>query len=179
MKEEVRLFTQVTLHEEDLTMGLDSRTGFKSVFCLHRRKFSAATNGTCEEEQTEKVGAWDFVEPSQRSYCNCSRSVTFHIQYVQVLLICAHFKEIRQSLCSFEGHSQQYICKLYSHYTLTSLLFFMFFNLSLFCVSDSSACAQTSVEPCVSVSRTFLFPHWWESFVGEKNSLTTDGALQG
>lgn len=42
-------------------------------FPFPRRKFSAATNGTCEEESTEKVGAWDFVEHSQRSYCSCSR----------------------------------------------------------------------------------------------------------
>jgi len=42
--------------------------------CLHRRKFSAtASNGTSEEETLMKVGAWDFVDSTQRSNCNCSR----------------------------------------------------------------------------------------------------------
>lgn len=44
-------------------------------FFLPRRKFSAATNGTCDEELSEKAAAWDFVEHSQRSYCSCSRLV--------------------------------------------------------------------------------------------------------
>lgn len=40
-----------------------------------RRKFSAAANGTCEEDLKEKLGAWNFVEHSRRSYCSCCRSV--------------------------------------------------------------------------------------------------------
>ncbi|MEQ2295891.1 hypothetical protein AMECASPLE_019250 [Ameca splendens] len=39
----------------------------------NKRKFSAVPYGICEEEVVEKVGAWDFVVPSQRSYCSCSR----------------------------------------------------------------------------------------------------------
>ncbi|MGH0159948.1 UNVERIFIED_CONTAM: hypothetical protein FKN15_046227 [Acipenser sinensis] len=39
----------------------------------NKRKFSATTNGMCEEEVVDKIGAWDFVEPTQRSICNCSR----------------------------------------------------------------------------------------------------------
>ncbi|KAK6317162.1 hypothetical protein J4Q44_G00125620 [Coregonus suidteri] len=39
----------------------------------NKRKFSATANGTCEEELMEKVGAWDFVESTHRSNCNCSR----------------------------------------------------------------------------------------------------------
>ncbi|KAJ3589782.1 hypothetical protein NHX12_010624 [Muraenolepis orangiensis] len=39
----------------------------------NKRKFPATTNGTCDEQLSERVGSWDFVEPSQRSSCNCSR----------------------------------------------------------------------------------------------------------
>lgn len=48
-----------------------------SVFWFHfcRRKFSAVTNGVCDEE-IEKAAAWNFVEPYQRIQCSCSRYAT-------------------------------------------------------------------------------------------------------
>ncbi|KAG5844433.1 hypothetical protein ANANG_G00162470 [Anguilla anguilla] len=39
----------------------------------NKRKFSATTNGTCEDDAADRAGVWDFVEPAQRSNCNCSR----------------------------------------------------------------------------------------------------------
>uniref|UniRef100_A0A8D2N785 Mediator of RNA polymerase II transcription subunit 13 n=1 Tax=Zonotrichia albicollis TaxID=44394 RepID=A0A8D2N785_ZONAL len=38
-----------------------------------RRKYSATSNGLCEEETADKVASWDFVEATQRTNCNCSR----------------------------------------------------------------------------------------------------------
>ncbi|KAJ8280824.1 hypothetical protein GJAV_G00059490 [Gymnothorax javanicus] len=39
-----------------------------------KRKFATVTNGISDEEEiTGKVGCWDFVDPTQRSHCNCSR----------------------------------------------------------------------------------------------------------
>lgn len=147
---------------------------FIYLFELPRRKFPAATNGTCEEEPSEKVGTWDFVESSQRSYCSCSRSVD--VQFTQVLLICVRSKTFQRGYMESTGLwtpaqrailskiSASYICV----WTLTSILFFTFFNLSLFCVSDSRGGAETSAGLCVSVSQTFLFPHWLEWFQAER-----------
>ncbi|XP_051980947.1 mediator of RNA polymerase II transcription subunit 13-like, partial [Xyrauchen texanus] len=43
----------------------------------NKRKFSTtASNGTSEEETPIKVGAWDFVESTQRANCNCSSCST-------------------------------------------------------------------------------------------------------
>ncbi|XP_061754186.1 mediator of RNA polymerase II transcription subunit 13a [Nerophis ophidion] len=39
----------------------------------NKRKYSAVTNGTCEDERTQRMETWDFIEPSERSYCTCSR----------------------------------------------------------------------------------------------------------
>ena len=39
----------------------------------HRRKYSATSNGLCDEETADKVASWDFVEATQRTNCNCSR----------------------------------------------------------------------------------------------------------
>ncbi|KAJ8403825.1 hypothetical protein AAFF_G00346930 [Aldrovandia affinis] len=39
----------------------------------NKRKFAAVAKGAGDEEATGKVGCWDFVEPTQRSNCNCSR----------------------------------------------------------------------------------------------------------
>lgn len=137
-------------------------------FPLPRRKFSAATNGTCEEELTEKVGAWDFVEHSQRSYCSCSRSVPSHVDGHTVcahMCIQRHFKKVIRSTELWTLAQRATVSKIsasYSHvWTLTSILFFIFFSLLLFCLNDSWVEAETSAG-CVSVSRTFLFPRLWE-----------------
>uniref|UniRef100_A0A8D2QI54 Mediator of RNA polymerase II transcription subunit 13 n=1 Tax=Zonotrichia albicollis TaxID=44394 RepID=A0A8D2QI54_ZONAL len=37
------------------------------------KKYSATSNGLCEEETADKVASWDFVEATQRTNCNCSR----------------------------------------------------------------------------------------------------------
>uniref|UniRef100_A0A803TMK3 Mediator of RNA polymerase II transcription subunit 13 n=1 Tax=Anolis carolinensis TaxID=28377 RepID=A0A803TMK3_ANOCA len=38
-----------------------------------RRKYSATSNGLCEEETVDKIAFWDFVEATQRTNCICSR----------------------------------------------------------------------------------------------------------
>ncbi|KAJ3590129.1 hypothetical protein NHX12_008083 [Muraenolepis orangiensis] len=38
----------------------------------NKRKFSALTNGTCENKM-DKTDLWDFLEPSHRAHCNCTR----------------------------------------------------------------------------------------------------------
>uniref|UniRef100_A0A3B4A974 Mediator complex subunit Med13 N-terminal domain-containing protein n=1 Tax=Periophthalmus magnuspinnatus TaxID=409849 RepID=A0A3B4A974_9GOBI len=37
-----------------------------------KRKFPTLINGTCEEE-SDKTAVWDFVEPTRKPHCNCSR----------------------------------------------------------------------------------------------------------
>lgn len=69
---------------------------------LSRRKFSATANGTCEEDLKEKVGSWNFVEHSRRSYCSCSRSVTSHVDvYVMFIYVCP------KSFVSFSPHTDK------------------------------------------------------------------------
>uniref|UniRef100_A0A803SRM5 Mediator of RNA polymerase II transcription subunit 13 n=1 Tax=Anolis carolinensis TaxID=28377 RepID=A0A803SRM5_ANOCA len=40
---------------------------------LTKRKYSATSNGLCEEETVDKIAFWDFVEATQRTNCICSR----------------------------------------------------------------------------------------------------------
>uniref|UniRef100_A0A803SQQ4 Mediator of RNA polymerase II transcription subunit 13 n=1 Tax=Anolis carolinensis TaxID=28377 RepID=A0A803SQQ4_ANOCA len=37
------------------------------------KKYSATSNGLCEEETVDKIAFWDFVEATQRTNCICSR----------------------------------------------------------------------------------------------------------
>uniref|UniRef100_H3C266 Uncharacterized protein n=1 Tax=Tetraodon nigroviridis TaxID=99883 RepID=H3C266_TETNG len=69
----------------------------------NKRKFSASANGTCEEDLKEKVGSWNFVEHSRRSYCSCSRSVLSPCRSVHLRF---RYKSMKQRASGTPGQAQ-------------------------------------------------------------------------
>lgn len=158
---------------------------FVFFYPLTRRKFSAATNGTCEEELTEKLGAWDFVEHSQRSYCSCSRSVASHVDvhYVQVLLIYVCSKRLYRVDGALntgtEGHSQQNICKLYPRLDFDKHIILDIFQF-IAILSKWQPCWGWNLYWAVCFCKSDIFiPTLMGIIWGRKNSLTSDGAPKG
>lgn len=155
---------------------------FIYLFELPRRKFPAATNGTCEEEPSEKVGTWDFVESSQRSYCSCSRSVD--VQHTQVLLIRARSKTFQRGYVESTGlwtaaQSQQNICKLHLRLDFDKhIILHIFQFITILCKRQPWRRWNLCWLVCFCKSDVFI-PALTGGISGGKSSLTSDVAVEG